>query len=384
VLYKVNVPLCREHLFWIVDLQRQFLTKICDATVTPNVVTADWIVSQIPDIGEEWLRAFCKSKDKIESVKRSVISHMQVIAGAEPSVKQAVLDSFNHDVQLLIEIEQGNANDHSLHGLKHIASNVVAEAVRGLLETFYNPQFYTRPGKESGYTIVQGDATTRFHKDFYLSQFDAENPDVAVCPLCDGSRLGAQVDHIYPKSLYPFLSCHPLNLVPICFRCNKIGAKGNNPPLNPDDPNPMEYWFHPYLQPLLDWAQLEQHPETQVFSIQFFQADDETAPHLTSQEQVIIERLKNLDNLVKLTREWKQVLSQTIREQQRNIRRLKHKEAPYVDDTMLKDKLTEWAEDRRRGIGFDPYAILRSYYYAAVREDSNLFDELWVYYNQPA
>lgn len=31
------------------------------------------------------------------------------------------------------------------------------------------------------------------------------------------------------------------------------------------------------------------------------------------------------------------------------------KEAPYLDESTLKDKMKEWAEGRRRGIGLDPH-----------------------------
>ncbi|RRR73156.1 MAG: hypothetical protein EI684_09240 [Candidatus Viridilinea halotolerans] len=375
MLYKVNVPLCREHLVWIVDLQRQFLSKLCDSTVTARIVDEDWVVAQMPHLEEKWVRSFCRGKDKISRVGRPLIGHMQFIAGVDLPMKEVIIDSFEHDIQLLIDIEQGNPAAHPLHGLAKIGDAAVREAVRGLLETFYNPQFYAN----HGYNVPLGGAAGHFHKDVFRREFDVANPDVVVCPLCDGPRNTEQVDHIYPKSLYPFLSCHPLNLVPICFQCNKLDAKGDKPPLNNDDIDPTEKWLHPYLRPLLDWAQTEDLPAKDLFSTEFSRINDETLPYLVSQDPLIAEQLKNLDNLVKLTREWKKVLAITIREQQRNIRRFKHRQAPYIDEDLLRSKLQEWAEDRRRGIGIDPHAILHSYYYAATQDVAALFEEIWLY-----
>lgn len=42
------------------------------------------------------------------------------------------------------------------------------------------------------------------------------------CPICDCSFAYSQVtlDHILPKSKFPFLSITPINLVPACYNCN--------------------------------------------------------------------------------------------------------------------------------------------------------------------
>jgi putative phage endonuclease len=42
------------------------------------------------------------------------------------------------------------------------------------------------------------------------------------CPICDCSFAYSQVtlDHILPKSKFPFLSITPINLVPTCYNCN--------------------------------------------------------------------------------------------------------------------------------------------------------------------
>lgn len=49
--------------------------------------------------------------------------------------------------------------------------------------------------------------------------------NLRVCPSCDYGNQEGQVDHYLPKSLYTHLSCHPFNLVPICYSCNSLDVK---------------------------------------------------------------------------------------------------------------------------------------------------------------
>ena len=41
-----------------------------------------------------------------------------------------------------------------------------------------------------------------------------------VCPFCGAGKL-EEVDHYIPKELYPEFTIYPLNLIPICNKCNK-------------------------------------------------------------------------------------------------------------------------------------------------------------------
>ncbi len=83
-------------------------------------------------------------------------------------------------------------------------------------------------------------------KEVYTSVFDfsainSDNQyristilDVQVCPYCNinptfihskgaGKKYGRpELDHFFPKSVYPFLACSVGNLVPCCSYCNKV------------------------------------------------------------------------------------------------------------------------------------------------------------------
>jgi len=61
-----------------------------------------------------------------------------------------------------------------------------------------------------------------------------KNIDLKTCPYCNRNytftidekgSVKPELDHFYPKSLYPFLACSFFNLIPSCPTCNGFGAK---------------------------------------------------------------------------------------------------------------------------------------------------------------
>lgn len=70
-----------------------------------------------------------------------------------------------------------------------------------------------------------------------------------VCPYCNrvfvenialngGGSLKGQLDHFYPKELYPYLAISKYNLVPCCPFCNGSSGKGNKDSRNMNMVNP--------------------------------------------------------------------------------------------------------------------------------------------------
>ncbi|TCL67476.1 hypothetical protein EV196_10232 [Mariniflexile fucanivorans] len=41
-----------------------------------------------------------------------------------------------------------------------------------------------------------------------------------------------ELDHYYPKSLYPYFGVSFYNLIPSCQSCNGLGVKGENDPFS--------------------------------------------------------------------------------------------------------------------------------------------------------
>lgn len=77
----------------------------------------------------------------------------------------------------------------------------------------------------------------RFGRQEFLRAFEAENQGLFVCSVCDEARVGtrhkgrvhADIDHFFPKAVYPHLSIHPFNLVPICHACNSALKRALDP-----------------------------------------------------------------------------------------------------------------------------------------------------------
>lgn len=81
-----------------------------------------------------------------------------------------------------------------------------------------------------------------------------------VCPGCDGrppsvsdGKIHEDLDHFFPKSRYPLLAVHLLNLTPFCKDCNQT-YKGSKDAIMDDDAQVagvhcLHDIFHPYLRP---------------------------------------------------------------------------------------------------------------------------------------
>lgn len=98
-----------------------------------------------------------------------------------------------------------------------------------------------------------------------------------VCPYCnrqyitplielkkDGSiaKVRGDLDHFYPKSIYPFLSMSLYNLIPCCKFCNS-SFKGTDE-FSPDTLHPSEGNIHEHFRFVSDFAQAPRMPSVQI------------------------------------------------------------------------------------------------------------------------
>jgi hypothetical protein len=373
MLHKIQLPACREHLDWIVQLQRRLLAALCRPDLSGPDVTVDWVVAQLSDLDVSWVRAFCNRKDQIKNVERPLLEHMQIIAVLSAADKTSLLNAFENDQKFPSAFEPQPVGPHRLIGLTPFLEDIVATAIRGFFEIFYAPNFYAK----CGYLIPQanGDFVT-FHKDEFLSRYREANPDVLVCPYCDGDLGSPQVDHFYPKSDYPYLSCHPLNLVPICPTCNSRENKGTKAPLarRRDPQHDSKYdWFHPYLRSAHD-----------QYEIRFERLPEGLIPALRSDDQQTQIRLDNLDILINLKARWRSALMRKIRATMDKVRYQRAKIGEIQSKAQLQAKLAEWAEEYAIwDIGREGFGLVGArYLQSAAAGEPDVFDELWIYYTQ--
>lgn len=113
---------------------------------------------------------------------------------------------------------------------------------------------------------------SRFDKLEFIKRIN-----INTCPYCNRnyiyhlsktSKIKPQIDHFFPKSIYPFLAVSFYNLIPSCQTCNGFGAKEEKDPLAVDLTNPYlientnfkfmyEIKHINFLNPLLDKTSID-------------------------------------------------------------------------------------------------------------------------------
>ena len=94
---------------------------------------------------------------------------------------------------------------------------------------------------ENKINIILSRIFTGFYENNWDNVEDYSRYDFVIkhglksCPYCnrnyifvvnkDGNKLRPEIDHFYPKSIYPYLAVSYFNLIPSCPTCNGFGAK---------------------------------------------------------------------------------------------------------------------------------------------------------------
>ncbi len=84
---------------------------------------------------------------------------------------------------------------------------------------------------------------SRYGREQFFTAFERENPGQYVCAMCDEHRYmtitrgkhSSDIEHYFPRAIYPHFSVHPYNLIPICGPCNT--AHLDRDPLQKSDGN---------------------------------------------------------------------------------------------------------------------------------------------------
>lgn len=287
---------------------------------------------------------------------------MEAIAAASTAQKQAIRRHFRTSQLFAEAFDSTVATPTMLSALDSFGKDQIASALRHLLEAFYEIALY------EGLPIDAEDNTGRhFDRRQFVEVCQRENYG-RVCPFCDGDMNGPQVDHWLPKSKYPALSCHPKNLVPICYRCNAL-EKGEKIPLDAANPRPFDNWFHPYERPA--------HGN-------FTLSVNGSRVSLTNVDPVQQSRLNNFDQLVKLTQRW----WEEYRSQKRNYlnqlkgRIQKGKSKPTAEDVL--ETVQSWLEDIAAERTLMPHSIIRRVVLARVNTTESPDFEGWLKHAEDA
>lgn len=365
MLHKINLPHSWKQLQWILALQHRLLVKLCDPTMTPEQVTAVWVANRFPKLPAEWVASFCnRTFERI-----SLLARMKTIAGFDAGTKARLLADFEHDVNFREAIANSHYSFH-FHSLQCIADAGQRQDVRTFFESFYTAQFYfAANSRQSGYYIPhRRSECTRYHQTQFVTDFNA-GQTIRVCAFCDGALSGVQVDHFYPKSNQPFLSCHPLNLTPICGECNKAKLQREPTDNAQNSDNVFVHWGHPYLRPLAG-----------AYTIEFVRDAQPLRPEIRTHDDETYIRLENLESLIGLKPRWQKALEHRVVETKerldgyRRYLQRKGQDSDLSHETLL-DKLAMWAEELP--VGTDSFGLLgRAYLQQAAAQNPLIFEEL--------
>jgi hypothetical protein len=357
VLHKINLPDCITHLDWIVQLQGDLLRALCNPGVEADEITVNWVKGIRPDVDGDWMRRFCNWS----TGQNSMLDRMKAVAGLAETDKQAIALHYETNLQFPDAFDDTKEEPPAAKPLQDSLSPAASAAYRDFFEMFYDPIFYAGT-THKGYPVEDVELGKRFSKSVYLEAYHEANEKLKVCPLCDGSMDGAQLDHWLAKQYMPELNCHPLNLVEICQVCNDVTNKGKKLTLDQSAAQPFADWFHPHLRE----AEGSYNIEIRKGGPVVIGINDETQ-----------RRLENLDNLVNLTKRWTRKYDNLVTSFQNSIRHHSRRGRTF-DRPSLLDKVREWLVEAEANLGHEEYKLLKMAVLRKAEEDgSDVFEELW-------
>jgi len=197
------------------------------------------------------------------------------------------ISSLNKKLLKKIEsIDKSKYSKKTLSCLNEIKNNskVIIEANNNELKKiikYFESNYYCSIGYEENqrtelYILLSKifiNKESGLYKNFttYKKEYDAyelvKTLDLQTCPYCnrnytfivdsDNGKLRPEIDHFYPKSIYPFLAMSFYNLIPSCSICNH--TKGNQVKKNLENPYELEnetYKFT-YFPTSIDFSMVE-------------------------------------------------------------------------------------------------------------------------------
>lgn len=174
--------------------------------------------------------------------------------------KQAVLEVFEADMDLAGRFQDGRLRALDISSNYKAALHFTGEIVQNC---------YTRILATDGVPadVLQMDAPLD-RQTILRAYLDVQNqrrdngrlPPLKVCPGCDGrppsvadGKIHEDLDHFFPKSRYPLLAVHLLNLTPFCKDCNQTYKRDKDAILDGHEQvtsvHCLDDIFHPYLRP---------------------------------------------------------------------------------------------------------------------------------------
>ena len=163
-----------------------------------------------------------------------------------------------------------------------------------------------------------------------------------ICPAClawqtDLKDYG-EVDHYFPTKSYPALIFHPVNLTVICSECNGLLVKGERDAFETGN---LTELYIPYLR------HAEEEVKLEVRLVEEGDKDGEKktvkkmmmVPRESDVDELINNRIQNLDNLFDLSKRWTKRMNTVI---EKELEDLKDEKKKYKAKRLLHDRVKDY------------------------------------------
>jgi len=384
VYHKINLPDCAPQLAALTRLARKTIAFGLQND-TAIVDRYEWNGSVQPDLGNRLGEPFLQrhgGQHLLAAARAGFVEHFakddqkhvgewlwkKRVIVAKPIIellviplnqKQRLLRVFDYDTSLDALFNRAKAA-YLLYRSTNPKYKAAKAIARQILLSFYE-HILADDGVPAA---VLGEAACLDHQTF-LRSFQKSQRTIRVCPGCDGQRLQVQgttiranIDHFLPKSEYPFLAVHPLNLAPFCTECNQT-RKGSKDALAAAGVHGLHDIYHPYIRGA--------HDDVRVV----VERDGRNKPHIrllpAAADAQSIARYNSLIHILDLENFWQGTLcedphdeSQIEAEIERALRNATQDERAareQYDDAELRQKLARISQGMTRDIGSIPYSV---------------------------
>jgi len=237
MIHQVKLPkLTLKRLTDVVYLQMWFLRYASSRTTLDQKSCEDYFRKHPRFRGRhEQITKWLWSKKRVTK-----LNHLKEFAQGSPAEKRQWSRRLSREALGFLREPVGSLIPH----VENIAQPWQEEGAR-FLRKFYQDHLGSQTAKFPKFFFSEPESST-FGRQEFLSEFEQIN-QLSICPACDMESF-SRIDHYFPKGLYPHLSCHPFNLVPICNTCN-TDYKGETNLLQrkrTGNPRKLEDMFLPY------------------------------------------------------------------------------------------------------------------------------------------
>jgi len=345
MLHKIELPTYDQNLERIVQIQQKIISFVCDPN-TPITPGEDAFKQVFNDQIGIWLYNWLQKKHKEKTFYEELCSLIAYLRQYS-SLRTQLIDAFQNDIDFFNHLDDASFVFFFSTRLRKKVRQMIAP----VMIAFYDDVL--RTGFPS--------CIATFDRKTFLKIFWTTNKNLGVCPACDCPKpdindqyINCDIDHFLPKSLYPFLSMHASNLVPICTDCNRY-VKGKENPIDQALTAPLTNTFHPFGKPALDVIKVAVNRKTKGGEYQIY---------LEETTGGISRRVASLKRVYKLDTRWFERLKAEIESIRKIIKNAgkrflqKGMSANDIVDVLLNTIL----DDYDQKIGVEHFYILQSSY----------------------